>query len=571
MPFNIVSLVMQYLTPDLIGKIAHTLGLDRTATQKAVIAMIPAILAGIAAKTTRPGGAQRISDVLARQDPGVLDKVGQVLGSPQHSALIDYGSDALKQIFSKSEIGGLAAAVARYAALGEAQAASLVGVSGPIVIGAVAKHQHANHLDAAGLADLLSEQKATIAAAVPAGLGTVLGVDTAIKAPPVIKGKDVEASSTPAYRAPISTVADMSASRGRSHWGWAAMAVLLLLGGLWWWQKSVETTRLLAEVERVRIEAAQQAALQAAARQKAEAEAKLAAEAAAKAKAEADARAKAQAEAAAAAAKLAAEAEARAKAEKAAQDAKLKAELEARQKADAEVEAARKAAAEAEATRTRAEKDISDAKQAADTAAAKAAADAAAASAAAAAKQAAEAKAAADAAAAKQAADAKATADAAATKRAADAKLAAELAAAKQAAGAKAATDAAAKAKADRAACQANVTSVAASGPVLFEFASATIAPASVSTLNRLAATIKGCPSMHIRVEGHTDADGDVDRNQRLSENRAKSVTDFLVEAGIPAERLTAAGLGQTRPIAANDTSENKARNRRIEFIAEPM
>ena len=47
MALNIVSLVMQFITPDMIARMAHTLGLDRTLTQKAVIAMIPAILGGI--------------------------------------------------------------------------------------------------------------------------------------------------------------------------------------------------------------------------------------------------------------------------------------------------------------------------------------------------------------------------------------------------------------------------------------------------------------------------------------------------------------------------------------------
>ena len=82
-------------------------------------------------------------------------------------------------------------------------------------------------------------------------------------------------------------------------------------------------------------------------------------------------------------------------------------------------------------------------------------------------------------------------------------------------------------------------------------------------------AAIKACPSTTVRIEGHTDADGDVTRNQRLSENRAKAVSQYLVSAGIDPNRLSAAGLGQTKPIAPNDTEENKVRNRRIEFIVD--
>ena len=76
----------------------------------------------------------------------------------------------------------------------------------------------------------------------------------------------------------------------------------------------------------------------------------------------------------------------------------------------------------------------------------------------------------------------------------------------------------------------------------------------------------KTCPQFNIDIEGHTDAEGRPDRNLVLSQQRAQSVVDYLVDAGIPVERLRAVGYGETRPVAPNDTSENRARNRRIEF-----
>jgi OOP family OmpA-OmpF porin len=63
-----------------------------------------------------------------------------------------------------------------------------------------------------------------------------------------------------------------------------------------------------------------------------------------------------------------------------------------------------------------------------------------------------------------------------------------------------------------------------------------------------------------------TDADAD-GFNQALSEKRAQAVTDFLVKAGLPAERFTAMGYGSTQPVASNDTEEGKAQNRRIDFV----
>ncbi|UPT65900.1 MAG: OmpA family protein [Sphingobacteriales bacterium JAD_PAG50586_3] len=70
-----------------------------------------------------------------------------------------------------------------------------------------------------------------------------------------------------------------------------------------------------------------------------------------------------------------------------------------------------------------------------------------------------------------------------------------------------------------------------------------------------------------IEIEGHTDSDGDDARNMALSDNRAKSVMNYLISKGIAASRLTAKGYGETKPLVANDTPDNKALNRRVEFV----
>ena len=67
-------------------------------------------------------------------------------------------------------------------------------------------------------------------------------------------------------------------------------------------------------------------------------------------------------------------------------------------------------------------------------------------------------------------------------------------------------------------------------------------------------------------ITGHTDTDGDDNTNQALSSDRANAVKDFMLNAGVAPTRLSAVGYGKTQPLVANDTSENKAKNRRIEF-----
>jgi OmpA-OmpF porin, OOP family len=69
-----------------------------------------------------------------------------------------------------------------------------------------------------------------------------------------------------------------------------------------------------------------------------------------------------------------------------------------------------------------------------------------------------------------------------------------------------------------------------------------------------------------VSIEGHTDNQGKVDYNQKLSEDRANSVMAYLVSKGIEASRLTATGFGMTKPLQSNDTEAGQQRNRRVEF-----
>ena len=74
---------------------------------------------------------------------------------------------------------------------------------------------------------------------------------------------------------------------------------------------------------------------------------------------------------------------------------------------------------------------------------------------------------------------------------------------------------------------------------------------------------------LKLGIEGHTGNVGDAKTNKVLSEQRAKSVMDAIVEAGVDASRLSAAGFGQDRPIADNKTDEGRAQNRRVELVKE--
>jgi OOP family OmpA-OmpF porin len=88
----------------------------------------------------------------------------------------------------------------------------------------------------------------------------------------------------------------------------------------------------------------------------------------------------------------------------------------------------------------------------------------------------------------------------------------------------------------------------------------------SIATLDKLAVVARRCTGFAILVEGHTDSEGELQRNIRLSERRAEAVVQHLAGAGVPTERMSTRGFGPTRPVASNDDETGRAANRRIEF-----
>ena len=100
---------------------------------------------------------------------------------------------------------------------------------------------------------------------------------------------------------------------------------------------------------------------------------------------------------------------------------------------------------------------------------------------------------------------------------------------------------------------------------VFFDFDKNELKQESFVELDKLADLLKKNPTVKIEISGHTDNKGDKKYNLTLSQKRAESVVNYLVQKGIAAARLVAKGYGDTMPIAPNDTEENKAKNRRTE------
>ncbi|MDB4990973.1 MAG: outer membrane protein [Myxococcaceae bacterium] len=114
-------------------------------------------------------------------------------------------------------------------------------------------------------------------------------------------------------------------------------------------------------------------------------------------------------------------------------------------------------------------------------------------------------------------------------------------------------------------------TVITLSGEVLFTSGKAELLPAAQAKLSEVAnALTQQNPDAKIVVEGHTDAQGSQTFNLDLSTRRAQAVRDYLASHGVAPDRITAQGLGFSRPLGDNKTAEGRANNRRVEIVVQP-
>lgn len=119
----------------------------------------------------------------------------------------------------------------------------------------------------------------------------------------------------------------------------------------------------------------------------------------------------------------------------------------------------------------------------------------------------------------------------------------------------------------DPATCEQRFRDSLATGSILFATASDQLTDTSQQLLETLGSVLKLCPQTRVTIAGHTDDQGLLENNLALSQRRAEAVMQFLVTQGISLSRLSARGYGEERPLVENRTAEDRAINRRIEFL----
>ncbi len=106
---------------------------------------------------------------------------------------------------------------------------------------------------------------------------------------------------------------------------------------------------------------------------------------------------------------------------------------------------------------------------------------------------------------------------------------------------------------------------------ITFDFNAATVKAQSRAPLNRIAQTLAAYPSTFVDIAGHTDAVGTDTVNQKLSEQRATAVANYLSALGVNPARIATRGYGKQFPVANNDTEAGRAENRRVEIHLSPI
>jgi Bacterial protein of unknown function (DUF937) len=258
MAANLVSVVMQFLTPDMIAKIASALGFDRSVAQKAIGGAVPALLASLADVASTPNGVRQLGNTLAQQQPGSLESLKGLIGGSGQNTLAETGTSMLSGLFGGGTLDTMAHTIGKFAGVGEGSSKSLLGMLGPVVLATLGQQQRNAGLDASGLASLLSSQKDQIVAAIPSGLADQLSAAGLIDQATGSLRSGAAAASAAGSRiagasertvAGVSRTTSATTSAAMSQWPYW-LGALVLVGGLAWFALVRPASETVAELPR---------------------------------------------------------------------------------------------------------------------------------------------------------------------------------------------------------------------------------------------------------------------------------------------------------------------------------
>jgi OmpA-OmpF porin, OOP family len=174
---NLLALLKDNLTPEIISKAANLVGEDQASTATAMSGILPAVLGSVVGKASTDDGASSIMSMISGggHNGGILDNLGSMLGGGSSTDNMLSGGSGILSSLLGDKVGGIANLIGSFAGIKSGSASSLMSMAAPMVMGLIGKQVSSNGLNASGLMSMLAGQKDHIAAAMPAGLGDKLG------------------------------------------------------------------------------------------------------------------------------------------------------------------------------------------------------------------------------------------------------------------------------------------------------------------------------------------------------------------------------------------------------------
>ena len=221
---NIVSAVSEFLTPELVSRMASVAGIsDAALAQRAVGTAAPAILSGMANLVAKPRGAQSLADAIAKQSPNMLDTLASTIGGS--GRLADVGQQMLTSLFGARSFSSLASTVGKFVGLGDGPVNALLGMLTPAILGVLGREAGAG---VTGLMQLFSSQKDQIAAAMPSGLSEALRASGFLDRAGSVASMASRTEET--YRATRESAASVSTP---VHWAYWVLPLAVIAGLAW--------------------------------------------------------------------------------------------------------------------------------------------------------------------------------------------------------------------------------------------------------------------------------------------------------------------------------------------------
>ena len=211
MAINLVSLVSQFLTPQLVGGLARALGINEAVAQKLVAAAIPAILASLGTAAAAPGGAQKVSDAVSNSDPDILGKLsGAVTGG--NTRFLNEGGTLLSGLLGGGGLSSLTGALSQFSGAPQPATQALLGTVTHAAVGTIGQQDPSNWSDPSAILSMLNSQKDAISAALPPEVSKLLGASGLLAG----LGAGAAAAATQTATSTVSSAATAASSTASS-------------------------------------------------------------------------------------------------------------------------------------------------------------------------------------------------------------------------------------------------------------------------------------------------------------------------------------------------------------------